>query len=85
MLRTLLSKRIQLLATTLRTRSIAYKAGLVAAFAAQVLPLFANGSAEGSSRMSVLIDSKFAFAKAAEAHAHVESNANAGKVLLVVQ
>jgi tumor protein p53-inducible protein 3 len=84
LLRTLMSKRIQLLATTLRTRSVAYKAALVAAFSANALPLFAQDPAEaGPASLQVLVDSRFAFADAAAAHAHVESNANAGKVLLV--
>jgi tumor protein p53-inducible protein 3 len=43
-LRKMLNKRIQLLFTTLRTRSDSYKADLVSAFSEKILPGFEQGS-----------------------------------------
>mmetsp|Transcript_1169 Transcript_1169/g.3481 ORF Transcript_1169/g.3481 Transcript_1169/m.3481 type:complete len:361 (-) Transcript_1169:149-1231(-) len=77
-LATLMKKRVQLLATTLRTRSRPFKKELVDAFAAQVLPHI-------GSRFHHVIDKEFdGLASAQAAHDYLESNANAGKVVLKV-
>ena len=77
-LATLMKKRVQLLATTLRTRSRPFKKELVDAFAAQVLPHI-------GSRFRHVIDKEFdGLASAQAAHDYLESNANAGKVVLKV-
>jgi len=74
----ILSKRISLIGTTLRARSLAEKAGVVRAFEKQVLPLFARGL------LDPVVDKVFRLDQAGEAHAYLESNANIGKVVLEV-
>ena len=74
----LMQKRVQLLASTLRTRSDAYKAELVAAFAAEALPLIADG------RAKPVIDREFLLEDAQLAHEYMETDANIGKILLKV-
>ena len=76
LLSTLLRKRATLVGTTLRNRSDAYKARLVAHFSAFALPRFNNGS------LRVLIDSEFSLDDLAAAHARMESNANIGKIII---
>jgi len=65
-------------ATTLRTRSDEYKAKLMADFGTNALPHVATGD------FAPVIDSEFPLSEVAAAHAHVASNASAGKVLLKV-
>ncbi len=74
----LLRKRVSLLSTTLRTRSDAYKAELVRAFAERALPALASGA------LIPIIDSTYRMADVQAAHAHMESNGTIGKVLLEV-
>ena len=75
----LAKKRISLQATTLRTRPRAFKQQLVARFAKEVLPLIAAG------QMTHVIDKEFGgLADAQAAHAYMESNAGAGKIVLKV-
>jgi len=70
-------KRISLLATTLRTRPRPYKSTLVHRFARDVLPKLASG------QMVHLIDTTFrGLEHAQSAHELMESNANAGKIVL---
>lgn len=76
---TILRKRVQLLGTTLRARSDAYKAELTAAFARDALPLLASGAVQP------VIDSEYALEEAQAAHERMESNVNTGKILLTVQ
>jgi NADPH:quinone reductase-like Zn-dependent oxidoreductase len=47
-------------------------------FAAEVLPLFDDG------RLRPVIDSRFPFEAIADAHRHMEANANAGKIVVTV-
>ena len=75
----LLRKRIQLRSTTLRARSKAYKADLVARFAAHALPKFAD-----KSYRPILDEKSFALDDAMAAHAYMASNANMGKIVLTV-
>ena len=73
-------KRISLLATTLRARPLAYKAALVDGFARDVLPKLASG------RLEHIIDRTFpGLAHAQAAHDYMETNANAGKIVLRVK
>ena len=74
----LLKKRVQLLATTLRTRPVPFKRELVESFARHVLPHMGG-------EYELVIDSQFnGLAHAQAAHEYMESNANAGKIVLRV-
>lgn len=77
-LRRLFRKRAQITASTLRSRSQTYKNRLSAAFAAERLPLFANGT------LRPVIDSVMDWSEVAEAHRRMEANENAGKIVLRV-
>ncbi len=72
----LLAKRLQLRGTVLRARPLEEKAYAVRAFEKSVLPHIASG------RVKVVVDSVFPLARAADAHRHLEANANFGKVVL---
>lgn len=74
----LLRKRVQLTATTLRTRSVEYKARLTRDFADFALPRFADG------RLKPVIDQIFSWQEVAEAHQYMEANKNIGKIVLCV-
>ncbi|MEY2754634.1 MAG: hypothetical protein RJB65_992 [Actinomycetota bacterium] len=74
----LLARRSRWIGTTLRTRPLEEKAVVSRRFAAEVLPMFESG------RLRPVIDSRYAFTDVAEAHGVMESNANAGKILLVL-
>lgn len=77
-LRDLMAKRVQLLASTLRSRSLAYKVQLTQEFASDVLPYFIDGD------LQPVIDSTYDWNEAAEAHRRMENNENAGKIVLKV-
>jgi putative PIG3 family NAD(P)H quinone oxidoreductase len=77
-LRTLMAKRVSLLATTLRARALAYKIRLTEEFAAHAMPLFLDGT------LRPVIDSTYDWADVAEAHRRMEANENAGKIVLEV-
>ncbi|PSQ97276.1 MAG: NADPH:quinone oxidoreductase [Bacteroidetes bacterium SW_9_63_38] len=77
-LRDLMAKRAQLLASTLRSRSLGYKVNLTQEFAADVLPSFIDGD------LRPVIDSKYDWTDVAEAHRRMENNENAGKIVLSV-
>ena len=74
----LLAKRSHWVGTTLRTRPLEEKVAVTRRFAAEVLPLFDSGA------LRPVIDSTFEFAAIADAHQHMEANANAGKIVVVV-
>lgn len=74
----LLVKRVRWIGTTLRARPIEQKAALAQRFVAEVLPLFDAGS------LRPVIDSRFSLADIADAHRHMEANANIGKILIDV-
>lgn len=77
-LRDLMAKRAQLLASTLRDRSLAYKVQLTQDFAADVLPGFVDG------QFQPVIDSAYDWSRVADAHRRMENNENAGKIVLQV-
>ena len=62
----------------LRARPIEEKIALTRRFAAEVLPLFDDGT------LKPIIDSRYPFEKIADAHRHMLANANAGKILIDV-
>lgn len=72
----ILSKRITWIGTTLRSRPIERKLALSQRFIDEVLPLFDSGA------MRPVIDSRYAFGDIADAHRHMEANANVGKILI---
>jgi putative PIG3 family NAD(P)H quinone oxidoreductase len=75
-LRALMAKRGRLIGSTLRSRSRAEKAELIARFRRDILPGFVDG------RLRVVIDSVFPPARAAEAFARMRENRNIGKILI---
>ncbi|MBK8248788.1 MAG: NAD(P)H-quinone oxidoreductase [Gemmatimonadetes bacterium] len=75
-LRRILSRRLTLRGTVLRSRSTEEKAEVAVAFEREVVPLLADGSARAH------IDRIFDLSEIQEAHAHVESNSSAGKVVI---
>lgn len=72
----LLRKRLSLIGSTLRPRSLAYKAVLAQALRAQVWPLLESGA------VKPVIHQVFAAARAAEAHALMEAGTHVGKIVL---
>lgn len=74
----LMGKRCRWIGTTLRARPIEEKVTLTRRFAAEILPMFASG------RLKPVVDSRYPLDEVAAAHLHMEANANAGKILLVM-
>jgi putative PIG3 family NAD(P)H quinone oxidoreductase len=74
----LLPKRASLVGTVLRSRPIEEKIALTQRFAVEVLPLFEDG------RLHPVIDSRFPIERIADAHRHMEANANVGKILIEI-
>jgi len=72
----ILQKRITWIGTTLRTRPLERKLAVSQRFIAEVLPLFESGA------LRPVIDSRYVFDQIADAHRHIESNANVGKILV---
>jgi putative PIG3 family NAD(P)H quinone oxidoreductase len=73
----LMMKRGRIWATTLRARPVAEKAAIMQAVKADVWPWVSSGE------FHPVIDSRFSFADAADAHRRMESSAHIGKILLV--
>lgn len=74
----LLPKRASVIGTVLRARPLEEKIAITRRFGAEVLPAFEAG------RVAPVIDSRYPLERIAEAHRHMESNANVGKVLIDV-
>lgn len=72
----LFRKRLSITASTLRNRSDAYKAELVAAFRAEAWQGFEDGT------LRPVIDRIYPWADVADAHACMEANQNVGKIVL---
>jgi putative PIG3 family NAD(P)H quinone oxidoreductase len=73
----MLGKRASITATSLRTRPLAEKAGIVAGVREQVWPLIEKGA------VRPVIDRRLPMAQAAEAHRIVEASQHLGKILLI--
>lgn len=71
-----LRKRLTITGSTLRPRSVEFKAAIAAALKEKVWPLIAGGA------VKPVIHSTFAAADAAKAHALMESNQHVGKIVL---
>ncbi len=72
----LMHKRAVLTGTTLRSRPVAFKAGIRDALLREVWPLFAAHA------IRPVVDRVFAFEDAAAAHAYLESGVHMGKIVL---
>jgi len=72
----LLVKRQQVIGSSLRSRSVEQKAGIVAAFRQRVLPLF------GNSTIVPIVDKIFPIERVAEAHQRMEQSQHFGKIVL---
>jgi tumor protein p53-inducible protein 3 len=74
----LMVKRIQLTGTLLTPRSNAYKAALTKEFASKTLHLFRDN------KLRPIVDCVFPFDQVKQAHEHMESNKNIGKIIIKV-
>lgn len=74
----LLARRLQVIGTALRSRSLQDKINLTNEFAGFALTKLARG------QITPIIDSVFDWREVAEAHSYMESNANIGKIVLQV-
>ncbi len=77
-LSTVLSKRLQIIGSVMRARSLADKRAITQRFVNRWLPLLRQGE------IKPIIDRQFALSEAAAAHEYMEANQNFGKILLVV-
>jgi len=75
----LLSKRLQLTASTLRSRSLDYQIQLTKDFADFALPRFET------QELKPIIDSIYSWQDVVEAHKYMESNQNSGKIVLQLE
>lgn len=75
----IMRKRIRIIGTVLRGRSLEEKISLTAEFQKQLLPLFESG------KIKPVIDRVFPLERAADAHAYMESNQNFGKIVLRIK
>ncbi|MGH1433252.1 MAG: NAD(P)H-quinone oxidoreductase [Lewinella sp.] len=74
----ILRKRIHVMGSTLRSRSIAYKAQLTADLQQKYWPAFTQGN------LLPIVDSVYPWGQVAAAHQHMEANRNTGKVILEI-
>ena len=75
----LLRKRAQIIGSTLRSRSLDYRARLAEAFVQRWLPKFSTGD------LKPIVDRVVPWEKVAEAHRVMEDNRNIGKIVLAVE
>ncbi|MEX0970102.1 MAG: NAD(P)H-quinone oxidoreductase [Paracoccaceae bacterium] len=73
-----MARRITITGSTLRPRSIAYKAEIATTLRREVWPLIETG------RLAPLVDSTFPLEQAAAAHERLESSAHIGKIILAL-
>ena len=74
----LMMKRLTHTGSTLRARSVEFKAGIAAELEKQVWPLLANGS------IKPVMDQTFALSDASKAHQRMEEGNHIGKIMLAV-
>lgn len=75
----ILTKRLSIKGTTLRSRTIEYKHKLINAFLDDFLTVLTTG------KIFPVIDSVFSWVDIKEAHNHMESNLNKGKIVLKIK
>jgi putative PIG3 family NAD(P)H quinone oxidoreductase len=71
-----LAKRLRIMGSTLRQRTLEEKIGVTRSFASEVLPLLAER------KVKPVVDSVFPFGRLHEATARMENNKNIGKIVL---
>ena len=74
--RRVLSKRLTLQGTVLRSRGLEERIAVAEAFGSDVVPRLADGT------LRPVIDSVYPLSQIAAAHAHMESNATTGKIVI---
>lgn len=74
-----LYRYLKIMGTVMKSRSQEEKQAMVHRFAKQWLPHFQSGA------LKPIIDSTYHLSEAAEAHRRMESNANFGKIVLVIE
>ena len=74
----LMTKRLQVFGSVLRSRPLADKIAITQRFRTRWLPLLAAG------RIKPVVDRVFPLAQAADAHRYMEENRNFGKIILAV-
>lgn len=74
----ILRKRLRIVGSTLRNRSLEYKAELVRSFWQHAETAFQTN------RLEAVVDRAFDWTEVAQAHALMESNANQGKIVLML-
>jgi putative PIG3 family NAD(P)H quinone oxidoreductase len=74
-----MSKRLRIMGTALRTRSLEEKATATRLFTQQVVPLLASGA------VRPVIDKVFQMEEVRAAHERIESNESFGKVVLMIE
>jgi tumor protein p53-inducible protein 3 len=77
-LRQILTKRLSVIGSTLRSRSLDYQIRLTEEFSRFALPLFATGA------LRPVVDSIFDWRDVAAAHEYMEANRNTGKIVLKI-
>ena len=75
----ILTKRLQILGSTLRSRSLAYKKELVKEFWTDTEDLFV------SEKIKVIIDSVYDWKEVEQAHQRMSNNENSGKIVLRIE
>jgi putative PIG3 family NAD(P)H quinone oxidoreductase len=75
-LRRILTKRLTVIGSTLRARSIGYQIRLTDEFTRFAIPLFADGT------LRPIVDSVFDWRDVVTAHEYMEANRNTGKIVL---
>jgi putative PIG3 family NAD(P)H quinone oxidoreductase len=75
----LLARRQTISGIVLRSRSLPEKAALIRAFRRELLPWFAEG------RLNAVLDRVYPLAEVQSAHARMDANLNAGKIVLKVR
>lgn len=78
-MRSILVKRLTVIGSTLRARSLDYQIKLTKEFAGYALEKFKSG------KIKPVIDSVFDWSEAAKAHRYMEENRNKGKIVLKMQ
>jgi len=71
-----MQRRLKIMGSTLRAREVEFKRQMKAQLLKQVWPLLENG------KIKPIIDKVLPMEEAAAAHAHMESSAHIGKILL---
>lgn len=74
----MMGKRLRIIGSTLRNRSTEYKSAVMARLEREVWPSFDSGA------LRAQVDASYPIERADEAHAHMQSDANFGKILLEV-